>query len=148
MIRYALHCKACGGEFEAWFASSSAYEQQKERRLVRCTACNSSRVDKQIMAPAVKTTKAKETAPDPEKMFAAFAEKARQHVAENFDYVGGNFAEEARSMFYGEQDERPIWGETTEEEREALKEEGVPASPLPAPFTPPVPKVKSKGRLN
>lgn len=146
MIRYALHCNACDEDFEAWFASSTAYESLKEERQVRCLACNSSRVEKQIMAPSVKSTKGKETSADPEKMFAAFAEKARQHVADNFDYVGGNFAEEARSMFYGEQDERPIWGETTEEEREALKEEGVPAAPLPEPFTPPVPK--PKGQLN
>lgn len=146
MIRYALHCKACGEEFEAWFASSSAYDSQKEKRQVRCTACNSSRIDKQIMAPAVKTTKGREVQQDPEQEFAAFAAKARQLVAENFDYVGDGFAEEARSMFYGEQAERPIWGETTEEEREALKEEGVPAAPLPAAFTPPVPK--PKGPLN
>ncbi len=79
-------------------------------------------------------------------MFAAFAEKARKHVAENFDYVGDGFAEEARSMYYGEQEARPIWGETTEEEREALNEEGVPAAPLPEPFTPPTPK--PKGQLN
>ena len=147
MIRYALHCKACDEDFEAWFASSSAYETLKEKRQVRCTACNSSRVDKQIMAPAVASTAKKTDAPgDPEKMFAAFAEKARQHVAENFDYVGSDFAEEARSMYYGEKDHRPIWGETTEEEREALKEEGVPAAPLPEPFTPPIPK--AKGQLN
>ncbi|MEO1965864.1 DUF1178 family protein [Hyphomonas sp.] len=147
MIRYALHCKACDEDFEAWFASSSAYETLKEKRQVRCTVCNSSRVDKQIMAPAVSSAAKKKDAPaDPEKMFAAFAEKARQHVAQNFDYVGSNFAEEARSMYYGEQDERPIWGETTEEEREALKEEGVPAAPLPEPFTPPIPK--PKGQLN
>ena len=97
MIRYALHCKACDEDFEAWFASSSAYETLKEKRQVRCTACNSSRVDKQIMAPAVSSTAKKGAAADPEKMFAAFAEKARQHVAENFDYVGSDFAEEARS---------------------------------------------------
>lgn len=146
MIRYALHCKACGEDFEAWFASSSAYDAQKEKRQVRCTACTSSRVEKQIMAPAVKTTKGKTTEADPEQVFAAFAAKARQHVADNFDYVGDGFADEARSMYYGEQDARPIWGETTPEEREALQEEGVPAAPLPAPFTPPVPK--PKGRLN
>ena len=147
MIRYALHCKACGEDFEAWFASSAAYDTQKQKRLVRCTACSSSRVDKQIMAPAVKTVKGREAAaPDPEAMLEEFAAKARQHVAETFDYVGDSFAEEARSMFYGEQDERPIWGETTEEEREALQEEGVPASPLPPALTPPVPK--PKGRLN
>lgn len=144
MIRYALHCKACEAEFEAWFASSAAYDNQKQKRQVRCTTCNSSRVEKQIMAPSVKTAKGERPAEDPEKMFAAFAEKARAHVAENFDYVGGNFAEEARSMHYGEQAHRPIWGETTPEEREALKEEGVPAAPLPPAFTPPVPKPKNQ----
>ena len=146
MIRYALFCKACDAEFEAWFASSGAYDAQKEKRQVRCTACNSSRVEKQIMAPSVKTAKGKDTAADPEKMFAAFAEQARQHVADNFDYVGDSFAEEARSMHYGEQDHRPIWGETTADERAELKEEGVPAAPLPPAFTPPVPKPKD--RLN
>lgn len=147
MIRYALHCAACGDDFEAWFASSAAYDKLKEKRQVRCTACNSSRVEKQIMAPSVKTTKGREeAAPDPEAVIEQFVAKARQHVAENFDYVGDSFAEEARSMFYGEQDQRPIWGETTEEEREALKEEGVPATALPPAFTPPVPK--PKGRLN
>ncbi|MCA8900875.1 MAG: DUF1178 family protein [Hyphomonas sp.] len=146
MIRYALSCKACEAEFEAWFASSGAYESQKEKRQVRCLDCGSSRVEKAIMAPAVKTTKAKDAAPDPEKLMEEFAAKARDHVAENFDYVGESFAEEARSMFYGEQDHRPIWGETTAEEREALSEEGVPAAPLPPAFTPPVPK--PKGRLN
>ena len=146
MIRYALHCEACGGDFDAWFASSDAYDAQKGKQLVRCTACGSPRVEKQIMAPAVKTAKGPEAPPDPEKAFAAFAEQARRHVADNFDYVGGDFAEEARSMFYGEQDERPIWGETTQEEREALKEEGVPASPLPPILAPQVPKTKN--RLN
>ena len=144
MIRYALHCKACDEDFEAWFASSSAYETLKEKRQVRCTACNSSRVDKQIMAPAVSSTAKKGAAADPEKMFAAFAEKARQHVAENFDYVGDSFADEARAMYYGEQDERPIWGETTAEESDALQEEGVPALPLPPAFAPKKPRRKQQ----
>jgi len=147
VIRYALHCKACGDDFEAWFASSAAYDTLKEKRQVRCMACNSSRVEKQIMAPSVKTTKGREgAAADPEALIAEFAARARQHVAENFDYVGDSFAEEARSMFYGEQDERPIWGETTPEERESLKKEGVPATALPPAFAPPVPR--PKGRLN
>jgi hypothetical protein len=148
MIRYALTCTDCDHGFEAWFASSDAYDKQAKRKLVMCPDCDSRAVTKQIMAPAVKTTKGKLAAPDPEKMMAAFAEKAREHVAENFDYVGGDFAEEARAMYYGEQDDRPIWGETTPEEREALKEEGVPALPLPAPFAPKPPKRKSRQPLN
>ena len=75
--------------------------------------------------------------------------RAREHVSQNFDYVGEDFAEEARAIYYGEQDHRPIWGETTPEEREALAEEGIPAMPLPAPFAPKPPKsAKRKQPLN
>ena len=148
MIRYALICADCEHGFEAWFASSDAYDRQAKRKEVACPECDSRAVTKQIMAPAVKTTKGKDPAPDPEKLMADFAEKARQHVAENFDYVGGDFAEEARAMYYGETDDRPIWGETTPEEREALKEVGVPALPLPAPFAPKPPKRKARPPVN
>lgn len=148
MIRYALACTACDHGFDAWFASSDAYDAQAGRKLVACPDCDSRAVIKQIMAPAVKTTKGKVAGLDPEKVMAEFAEKARQHVADNFDYVGGDFAEEARAMYYGETDDRPIWGETTSEERAALKEEGVPALPLPAPFAPKPPKRKARHPVN
>ena len=81
-----------------------------------------------------------------EKVFGKLAAQARQHIAENYDYVGDGFAEEARSMYYGERDHRPIWGETTADERESLKEEGVPAAPLPPAFVPP--KSSDKTKLN
>lgn len=148
MIRYALSCGDCEHAFEAWFASSDAYDTQAKRRLLTCPDCESRNIGKQIMAPAVKTTKGKAAAADPETLLAAFAAKTREHVAENFDYVGGDFAEEARAMYYGEQDDRPIWGETTAEERESLAEEGVPALPLPAPFAPKPPKRKPRQPLN
>jgi len=148
MIRYALACGDCDHEFEAWFASSDAYDRQAKRKLVTCPECEGRNVSKQIMAPSVKTTKGKAAAPEPETLMAEFAAKARAHVAENFDYVGDGFAEEARAMYYGEQDDRPIWGETTPEEREALQDEGVPALPLPAPFAPKPPKRKPRQPLN
>jgi hypothetical protein len=70
-------------------------------------------------------------------------------VSRNFDYVGDGFAEEARAIYYGAQEGRPIWGETTAEEREALAEEGIAAVPLPAPFAPKPPKTaKRKLPLN
>jgi hypothetical protein len=148
MIRYALICSDCEHGFEAWFASSGTYDAQAKRRLIACPACDGRRVTKQIMAPAVKTRKGKDVAPDPERLMQVFAETARQHVAENFDYVGSDFAEEARAMYYGETDDRPIWGEATPEEREALREEGVPALPLPAPFAPKPPKRKVRQPIN
>lgn len=145
MIRYALECRDCETEFEAWFASSEGFETQRERHLISCPCCGGSDIRKQIMAPSVRPSE-KSGATDPERVFGRLAAKARQHISENYDYVGDGFAEEARSMYYGERDHRPIWGETTADERDSLKEEGVPAAPLPPAFVPP--KRDNKTKLN
>ena len=57
--------------------------------------------------------------------------KVRKHVEDNFDYVGDKFADEARSMHYGEKEEREIYGETTIEDAVDLIEEGVNVKPMP-----------------
>jgi hypothetical protein len=57
--------------------------------------------------------------------------KVRKHVENNFDYVGDKFADEARSMHYGEKEEREIYGETTLEDAVELIEEGVNVQPMP-----------------
>ena len=41
------------------------------------------------------------------------------------------FAEEARKIHYGESDKRGIYGETSDEEAEALAEEGIEFGRLP-----------------
>ncbi len=55
----------------------------------------------------------------------------RQKVEENCDYVGGEFAEAARKIHYGEDDPRNIYGETSDEQAEELHEEGVTFSRIP-----------------
>ena len=55
----------------------------------------------------------------------------QKHVEKNFEYVGDKFAEEARSIHYGEKEEREIYGETTVEEAVDLIEEGVNVTPIP-----------------
>jgi hypothetical protein len=143
VIKYALICSDCDTEFDAWFASSDTYDQQAERQLIECLNCHGVHVSKAIMAPAISGTK-KSGPPDPQQVFGKLAAKARQHVAENFDYVGDGFATEARAMHYGEIEDKPIWGETTSEEREALREEGVPAEPLHPDFAPAKPRTDQK----
>lgn len=61
---------------------------------------------------------------------AALAE-LRRRVEANSEYVGLQFATEARKMHAGEAPERPIYGETRIDEARALLEEGVPVAPLP-----------------
>ncbi|MEO1028279.1 MAG: DUF1178 family protein, partial [Pseudomonadota bacterium] len=119
MIKFALQCGDCDHGFEAWFASGDAYDKQQSAGLVECPNCMGQNVGKQIMAPSLKGTR-KKTSDSPEAMFRKFASAARKHIAENCDYVGGEFANEARAMHYGDIDARPIWGEVTADERKAL----------------------------
>jgi len=149
MIRYALVCDA-GHGFEAWFSNSGAYDDQAARGLVECPVCGSIDVRKQVMAPAVRTSRsqaAREAAPeatpgsnapgDGERAdFETVARKVRAHIRSHYDYVGEDFANQARAIHAGETPERLIYGETSPAERERLSDEGVPCAPLPAPFAP------------
>lgn len=140
MIRYALQCDE-DHRFEAWFSSSADYDRQVEQGLVECPECGSVHITKQVMAPAVRTTKAKtrtmtSRAPD----FETVARKVQAHIRNHYDYVGDKFAEEARAIHDGEKPERLIYGETTADESAKLKDDGVPCAPLPEPFAPTPPK--------
>jgi len=66
-------------------------------------------------------------AAEAQKVFA----KLKNHVEKNCDYVGNNFADEARKIHYGESEERGIYGESTKEETIELLEEGIDIMPLP-----------------
>ncbi|MBD3834601.1 DUF1178 family protein [Brevundimonas bullata] len=140
MIRYALACDHAHG-FEAWFASSSDYDDQAARGLVECPFCGSTEVRKQVMAPAVAGTKKAAPAPDMAKMQAVMMQAARQvrdHVEQNFDYVGDAFAREARDIHEGRSEKREIYGEATPADIKKLKDDGVPCAALPS--LPPDPK--------
>lgn len=71
--------------------------------------------------------------------YAAFQTRAieqklralRAHVEATAESVGRDFAKEARAIHEGEAEERPIYGEATRDEAEALLEDGVPVAPIP-----------------
>lgn len=142
MILYTLRCDK-GHEFESWFNSSASFEKQAARNLLECPHCGSAKVDRALMAPNV-PRKGRITADPPSPSAAppqaatqlpdhvrAMLQKLRAEIEKNCDYVGDAFAEEARKIHKGETDARPIYGETTPEEAEALAEEGVAVSRIP-----------------
>lgn len=136
MIRYALNCDQAHG-FEAWFGSSSDYDDQAARGLVECPFCGSRTVEKAVMAPAVsgarKSDSASDIAAKMQTVMMAAAQQVRAHVEANFDYVGDAFAREARDIHEGKSEKREIYGEATPAEVKKLKEDGVPVAALPAP---------------
>ena len=135
MIQYSLKCEN-DHSFDSWFASADAYDKLAENGMVSCAVCGSTKVSKAIMAPRVRTTKGKEAPVAPtlptEKSAAeqAMAEM-RAQVEQNSEYVGTNFATEARSMHLGDAPERAIYGEAKPEEAKSLIEDGIPVTPLP-----------------
>lgn len=134
MIKYALKCSK-GHSFESWFKDSSAFETLAKAKQVSCAVCGSIKVEKTIMAPSVSGTKKKADAEAPLSQPSSPAEAAlkemREHLRKNSDYVGNDFATEARRMHDGESDQRSIWGEATKEDAKSLKEDGIPVAPLP-----------------
>jgi hypothetical protein len=75
------------------------------------------------------TRAVKETAETAELM--GHLRELRKKVEDNCDYVGGEFAEEARKIHYGEEDPRNIYGETSDEQAKELHEEGVTFNRIP-----------------
>jgi hypothetical protein len=72
-------------------------------------------------------------------MLAAWLQMAR-HVVENTEDVGAGFAREASKMHHGEVPERPIRGQASPQEKQALREEGIEIAEmmLPAFLTKPL----------
>ena len=137
MIQYALKC-GDGHSFDSWFQSAEAFDKLSRAGLVSCAFCGNEQVEKAIMSPRV--TAARDAAAKPIKPGtlskpSSPEEKAladlRKKVEDNSDYVGMNFAAEARAMHDGDSPERSIYGEAKPEEARKLIEEGIPVAPLP-----------------
>jgi hypothetical protein len=135
MIRYALRCDR-GHDFESWFASAAAYDALSEQGHVGCAVCGSTDVKKSVMAPTVARSFAEKPVQTarpaaPDTALVKKIEALRRHIEANSDYVGLNFATEARAMHLGEAPGRTIHGEAKIDEARALIDEGVPVAPLP-----------------
>ena len=135
MIRYTLKCDQ-GHQFDSWFKSAESYETLRSGGQVTCITCGSGKIEKALMAPTVRP--ARNAAPQTDAPLTKPETKAeealaamRREIEENSDYVGMNFASEARKMHSGDAPERAIHGEAKLEEARALLEEGVPVMPLP-----------------
>ena len=147
MIVFELRCSGAH-IFEAWFASSAAYDEQRARGLLMCPVCGDTDVAKALMAPnvaakgnsrAVPVTVPAPDAPTPEAVKAAIQAIATMQakMLEKSQWVGSAFADRARAMHNGDVDQSPIHGQATRAEAEALVEEGVPVAPLLVPIVPP-----------
>jgi hypothetical protein len=153
MIHYQLRCEQ-GHEFDSWFKDSAGFERQAKRGLIECPSCGAVKVERALMAPHVPSKRRRAepeilppkpvpvpaAGPDSVPVTAggrmpdhvrAMLQRMRSEVEKNCDYVGPQFADEARKIHRGESDKRGIYGETTPEQAEKLSEEGIEVSAIP-----------------
>ena len=158
MIHYQLRCSQ-GHGFEGWFRDSVAFEEQASRKLLSCPECGTLKVERALMAPSVRTSRA--AAPGAEPPPAAVANKQavlpdgvraalqrlRAEIERHCDAVGDGCAEAARRLHreappQGSSEAnrevrgpsrppRGIYGRVSEAEREALAEEGIETTQIP-----------------
>lgn len=155
MMVYDLKCGA-GHVFEAWFASSEAYERQRGNKLIACPICQDGTIEKAVMAPAIPVKSNQRRAaglPRAEqssiaaglpaevrdKLAGAVARlaEAQAEAITRSRWVGDKFADEARAMHYGEREETAIHGTASANDAKAMLEEGLNVAPLLIPVAPP-----------
>ena len=135
MIKYKLACSNCETSFDSWFASSKEFEKLKKKQFLVCHVCNSTKVDKTLMAPSVMNNKKSlkddfqlNKYKDVKKTIKSY----QKFIKENFKFVGKNFAYEARSIHYdSKKKSKGIYGNASKKDLQELKEEGIDAQMIP-----------------
>ena len=135
MIKYKLACQNCESTFDSWFASSGEFEKLKKKSLLVCHICNSTTVDKTLMAPSLrnnKKDKKNDLQLDKYQNVKKTIKSYQKFIKDNFKFVGENFAYEARSIHYNPKKKtKGIYGNASKKDLMELKEEGIDAQMIP-----------------
>ena len=142
MIVFDLLCGE-GHRFEGWFGSAQDFESQKDRGVLNCPTCGGSSVERvpsatrynsgtQSADPPAQTTT--EPVVDAPKAAQLAYSRLLDLILISTEDVGKDFPAEARRIFYREAPVRAIRGQTSNDEHDALVDEGVPVQRLPFPI--------------
>ena len=135
MIRYKLTCKNCDNSFDSWFSSSKEYDKLKKIKHLNCHNCGSIKVEKTLMAPNVMNSKDNNITTAKDKKSIKIKNKIKEYqkfIKNNFDYVGDDFAYEARSLHYDDKKKsKGIYGKASIDEISELKDEGIETDVIP-----------------
>ena len=143
MIVFNLSCNQ-DHRFDGWFRSAEDFDAQNSRGLVDCPFCGDKHITKLLSAPRINSgvpeSSPEANANEPREVMAAsllpdlqahMLKQFKAFVQANTENVGGEFAEVARRMHYGEEKHRNIRGRVSGEESMALREEGIETVTLP-----------------
>ena len=134
MIKYNLKC-VNKHEFESWFSESKEFDRLKKKKLIECIFCHTKNVEKSIMSPRILNSRdlknQNKISNIKMKNFKKDLQNLRKFVEKNFEFVEKNFSKKVREVYYDKKSEKNIYGSTTEEEKEELREEGIELVSIP-----------------
>ncbi len=130
MIKYNLKCHN-NHEFESWFSDSKEFEKLKDRELLECIYCSSTKISKSIMSPMITGIKNKKNLDKILQKEKQTLLEIRKYVEKNFEYVGKDFSKKVRDIYYDRNSKKTIYGTTTSEERIELADEGIDLLSIP-----------------
>lgn len=125
MVIYDIQC-ASDHRFEGWFSTLEDFNGQLEGGLVSCPVCGSLEVRKVPTAAKI----GRDSSMRAQREKKRSRDTLEQHLAEHFIDVGENFPEEARKIYYGEAENRNVYGTARASDIVELHEEGIPVVPL------------------
>ena len=135
MIKYQLICNDCNLVFDSWFASSKEFERLKKKKFLNCHKCNSIEIEKSLMKPNVLNKNKSQREPISREVNLNIKKTIKEYqnfIKKNFDYVGSNFAYEARSIHYDKKKRKKgIFGKASKQDLTELKEEGIESQSIP-----------------
>ncbi|MDC1151426.1 DUF1178 family protein [Pelagibacteraceae bacterium] len=133
MIKYNLTCQN-NHEFESWFSDSNEFDNLKKKKLLECIFCDSKKINKSIMSPMLSGTRESNKV----KMMSESLQKEknkllqlRKFIETNFEYVGEDFSNKVREVYYDKRSKKTIYGTATLEEKKELEEEGIDLLSIP-----------------
>jgi hypothetical protein len=138
--------------FEGWFASEEDCLAQQDKGILACPICDSTDISRMPSAPHIAKSSCTELSVQDDNVTSLSGEvlaltgkdhsqleaqvqaaflKGMHDLMGRSEDVGNAFAEEARKIHYKESPERSIRGQTTLDEAEALREEGIEVMAMP-----------------
>ena len=135
MIKFKLICKDCNISFDSWFSSSQEYEKLKKKKILNCHICGSISIEKTLMSPNILKSQKNIIIDVKDKKYEKIKKAISEYqkfIRKNLNYVGENFAYEARAIHYkNKKSTKGIYGTATKADLKELKEEGITAELIP-----------------
>ena len=131
MISFDLECSN-GHRFEGIFRDYKSYKKQLSDEIIACPLCNTIQVKRLYTGCSIQSKSSNAISlKDENKNIFEMIKIIEKYVKNNFEYVGNDFAEKSRAIYYGIEEEKNIYGESSRDEINELIDEGISILPLP-----------------